>query len=169
MARRVKCPRCGALNEKELTVEHSKRHYCPDCLKQMQIETKEYNNLYDYICELFEIERLNGWHFKQIKEFKEKYKYSYKQMRFVLKYFFEIKKNDTADALGIGIIPFVFDEASKYYKNEKEIRKSVSNKNFDDLKKSTTININKSDMRKTDYYSKIKEIDLNDIDLDEDD
>ena len=53
---------------------------------------------------------------KQIKDFKEEYNYSYSGMLKSLVYFYEIKGNSTEKANGgIGIIPYVYKDASEYY------------------------------------------------------
>ena len=53
---------------------------------------------------------------KQIKEYINNYNYTYSGMLKALIYFYEIKKNDTSKANGgIGIIPYVYNDAFNYY------------------------------------------------------
>ena len=53
---------------------------------------------------------------KQIKDFKEEYGYSYSGMLKSLVYFYEVKGNSKEKANGgIGIVPFVYNDAYNYY------------------------------------------------------
>lgn len=53
---------------------------------------------------------------KQVKDFKEEYKYSYSGMLKSLIYFYEVKGNSKEKANGgIGIVPFVYNDAYNYY------------------------------------------------------
>lgn len=161
MARKVKCPTCGTLNDKENTISHSSKYYCKDCYDSKIKETQNYKELITYICELYQIEAPTGWILKQIKDFKEQFNYSYKGIGTTLRYFFEIKEgNDVADSMGIGIVPFVYDEAYKFYVDKKAIKDSVVNFNLEEIeanKKVITIK------RNADEVNKFKEIALIDI------
>ena len=43
-------------------------------------------------------------------------------MKTTLNYFFEIQEgNDPNDSIGVGIIPFVYDEAKKFYIDKKAV------------------------------------------------
>ena len=53
---------------------------------------------------------------KQIKDFKEEYGYSYSGMLKSLVYFYEVKGNSKEKANGgIGIVPFIYNDAYNYY------------------------------------------------------
>lgn len=55
---------------------------------------------------------------KQIKDFKDTYGYSYSGMLKTLVYFYEVKGNSKDKANGgIGIVPFVYQDAYNYYLN----------------------------------------------------
>ena len=57
---------------------------------------------------------------KQIKEFKEKYNYTHSGILKSLIYFYEVKGNPKEKARatgGIGIVPFIYEEAKRYYFN----------------------------------------------------
>lgn len=125
MARKVKCPECGTFNDKENTVTFNGRYYCPVCYENKQKEADDYKNLIAYICELYQIDAPTGWIVKQIKDFKEQFHYSYKGMKTTLHYFYEIEHNDPADSLGVGIIPFVYEEAKKFYIDRLAVKDSV--------------------------------------------
>jgi hypothetical protein len=55
---------------------------------------------------------------KQIKDFKDEYGYSYSGMLKSLVYFYEVKGNSKDKANGgIGIVPFIYNDAYNYYLN----------------------------------------------------
>jgi hypothetical protein len=65
---------------------------------------------------------------KQIKEYKEKRGYTYKGMTLALKYFFMVQTH-SADIPTLGIIPYVYDQAKKYWRNieikQKRMEKTI--------------------------------------------
>ena len=68
-----------------------------------------------YIKTLFGIDMITPKINKQIKEYVEKYNYTYSGIMATLKYAFETKHNDIEKANGgIGIVPYLYQEAWKY-------------------------------------------------------
>ena len=97
-------------------------------------ESQDYKELIAYICELYQIDAPTGWMLKQIKDFKEQFNYTYRGMKSTLHYFYEIQEgNDVTDSMGIGIVPFVYDEAKKFYIDKKAVKDSVNNCDLDEL------------------------------------
>jgi hypothetical protein len=147
MARNVKCPVCGTFNEKETAIYHNSKYYCKVCYDNKLNEANDYKDLIAYICELYNIDVPTGWMFKQIKDFKEQFNYSYKGIKTTLHYFFEIQEgNDVEDSMGIGIVPFVYDEAKRFYIDKKAIKDSVTGINLEEIqdnKRVIKINRNK--------------------------
>ena len=114
MARKVKCPECGTYNDKENTVYHNSKYYCKICFENKQKEAQDYKNLVAYICELYQIEAPTRWMLKQIKDYKEQFNFTYRGIKTTLHYFYEIQEgNSVEDSMGIGIVPFVYDEAKR--------------------------------------------------------
>ena len=161
--RKVKCPECGMLNHKDVAVFHKKRYYCKICHERVLKESQDYKDLVEYICELYKVDVPNGWMFKQIKEFKEKYNYSYRGMKSTLHYFYEIMKNDPEDALGIGIIPFVYEEAKQYYIDKKKVADSTRILSKEDMNKKQTITISKADKKDSEKFKQLSIIDIDDL------
>lgn len=103
-------------------------------------ESQDYKDLIAYICELYQIDAPTGWMLKQIKDFKEQFNYTYRGMKTTLHYFYEIQEgNDVADSMGIGIVPFVYDEAKKFYIDKKAIKDSVSDCDLDKMQNNKRI------------------------------
>ena len=79
-------------------------------------EEKDYQALENYIKQLFKINRINAKTKKQIKDFKQEYGYSYTGILKTLYWWYEIKGHTTELAKeGIGIVPWVYEDAEKYY------------------------------------------------------
>lgn len=92
-------------------------HKSCEALEQAREKT-DAEKLDEYIMKLFGTNFVEPRVRKQIKRFVEEYNYSYSGMLKSLQYFYEIKKNDISKANGgIGIIPFVYQDAYNYYYN----------------------------------------------------
>lgn len=134
MARKVKCPECGTFNDKENAIYHNSKYYCKICYDNKMRESQDYKDLIAYICELYEIDAPTGWMLKQIKDFKEQFHYTYRGMKTTLNFFYEIQEgHDTADSMGIGIIPFVYDDAKKFYVDKKAVKDSVTELSLENI------------------------------------
>ena len=127
----VKCPYCNETFDRNdpaiKFVKLGRRYAHQSChIKHeasMTQEEKDLRDLYEYIKLLFGVD----YNFKkverQIKEYKQ-YKdgndlpYTYSGMLASLRWFYEIKGNnkDAANG-GIGIIPYIYNDAKKYYYN----------------------------------------------------
>jgi len=142
-AKKLKCPECGTFNDKENAVYHNARYYCKICYDNQQKEANDYKELITYICKLYNLEAPSGWIMKQIKDYKTQFNYSYRGIKTTLHYFFEIQaNNDVEDCLGIGIVPFVYDEAKKFYIDKKIVKDSITDVDVNMIQnKKRTINI----------------------------
>jgi len=119
----AKCKYCGIQfdRNKEPFVEAGARRYAhKSCAeKYLQSFTQEeldYIALEKYIKQLFHINILSAKIKKQIKDFREEYKYTYTGIQKTLYWWFELKNNPIEKANdGIGIVPFVYQDACDYY------------------------------------------------------
>jgi len=136
MVKKIKCPICGNMNEKDTTVEYSKKFYCDnECVDEAKkeaakktIASKDWSELYEYIVELYK-EKPTGMMFKQLADYrKSPYDYTDKGMYLTLKYFYETLGNSVDNSKGLGIIPYVYDDAKKNFITRKDI--STYNNNF---------------------------------------
>lgn len=162
IARKVKCPECGTFNDKENAICHNSKYYCKVCFENKQRESQDYKDLIAYICKLYQIDVPTGWMLKQIKDFKEQYKYTYRGMKTTLHYFYEIQEgNDVADSMGVGIIPFVYDEAKKFYIDKKAVKDSVLGCDLEEIEnKKKIIHINKKHYQEENKYKGMALIDI---------
>ena len=119
----VICKYCGCRFDRDVEpfVEVGARRYAhKSCAEKVDAaipqDEKDYNNLEKYIKKLFNMKNINAKTKKQIKEFREEYGYSYSGMLKTLYWWYEIQDHTTELAQnGIGIIPYIYDDAEKYY------------------------------------------------------
>ncbi len=129
----VTCPYCKEKLPKEKGTRKGNRYYHSNCLEKKNEEhriknlhSQEYKELIEYMCkELFKVDRPSGMVLKQIKQFHDEYGYRYKGMELALRYFYEVLGNKRLDEEGVGIIPYVYDEAKEHHIRKLKIAKSV--------------------------------------------
>lgn len=81
-------------------------------------EKTDAEKLDDYIMKLFNYDYVPPRARKQINNFIQEYNYTYSGMLKALIYFYEIKGGSVEEAHGgIGIIPFIYQDAYNYYYN----------------------------------------------------
>lgn len=158
MARQVKCPYCQNLLNKDESYEYKKRYYHPECFNEWKQESDDRKDLIAYICELYRLDVPTGMILKQIKEFREEFNYKYKGMELALRYFYETLGNPIQESSGIGIIPYVYEEAKKNYILKMQVAESLKN-----LKQEETQVIEVYSPKSSSYKSKIKHIDINSL------
>ena len=100
-----------------------------DCLTEE--ESKQKRSLISYIEELFG-EKANAKTYTQIKNLMRDYPYfTYVGLEQSIRFFYEIKENPITNQ-GLGIGPYVYDQAQEYFKNLGEVQShnaSISNVN----------------------------------------
>lgn len=101
---------------------NSRRYAHVECFEKHQKEKSkeelDKEELEKYIKQLFNINKLSVKIQKQIDKFVKENNYSYSGIKRSLIYFYEIKKNSLDKANdGIGIVPYVYQEAYQYYYN----------------------------------------------------
>lgn len=145
----VICSVCGKRFDRDVepAVQTGARRYahaacCPDnkqilpiVVKKEKVKTKEDEELEalkNYINNLYGASA--NWQMitKQIKQYKKDYKYSYTGMLKSLIWFYEVKGNSTENSNGgVGIIPYVYQDAYNYYYNLFVIQSQNKNVNTD--------------------------------------
>lgn len=127
MAKQVKCPLCNKLNDKENTKQISNKYYCLECAEEREVQIHKnkdgWDELFNYICELYKIDTLTGMMFKQIKDFRDNYNYTNTGMYLTLKYYYETLGNEVIDNTGLGIIVYYYEQAKQHYIESKEVKK----------------------------------------------
>ncbi len=143
MAHYVTCIYCKQQfnRDKEATHKISERRYAHQkCFEEHEAnksqEEKDLDALEKYVMKLFDEPFVNARVKKQIKDFQQTYHYTYSGMLKTLIWWYEIKGNSTELSNGgIGIIPFIYQQACDYYyalylaqiaNEEKDVKKYTS-------------------------------------------
>lgn len=112
---------------KEESVKFGARYYHQDCLEVKQkkegskqaLEEKEkaeLKDLKDYLWfELYNQKVQMSFLMKQVKNMREEHGFRYKGMELALRYHYQIKGEKLQEGHGIGIIPYIYEEAKQYY------------------------------------------------------
>lgn len=123
---KVKCTVCGKTfdRDKVQAVKSGARRYAHlTCMPNgekvplaISDEDPDLVKLKEYIANLLKDQYVPARVNKQIKEYKEKYNYTYSGMLKALVWFYEVKEHSIDKANGgIGIIPFIYQDAYNYY------------------------------------------------------
>lgn len=120
----VKCPICNKqfdANKEEFVMVNSRRYAHKACAQTAEEnktqEQKDKEVLEKYIKELFGINCISAKIKKQIDTYRKENNYSYSGIYKTLKYFYEVKGNTIEKANGgIGIVPWVYDQAFLYWR-----------------------------------------------------
>ncbi len=113
------CASCGnKFPTKDMKI-YSSQKYCNNCYEEKKQEKEHWNNLYDYIRDELLLDRKEQIPIKVITllhRYKKEYNLTYFGMLECLKYMkniINIEFNDE-DKLGIGLIPYYYDDTKKY-------------------------------------------------------
>ena len=117
----VKCLYCGEtfdISVEPFEKPRVNRYAHTKCFKEHQTqktqEEIDYDNLVIYLKQLFGKPGQKVW--RQLKQYKEEYNYTYSGIHKTLIWWYEIKHNNIEDANGgIGIVPYIYEDATKYY------------------------------------------------------
>lgn len=96
-------------------------------------EDLEKAELEQYLQNLFNEFPLNIKAQKQIMQFRKEYKYTYRGMLNTLRWWYEITGHSIQDANGgVGIIPYIYEDAKAYYHNLAMAQMANMNKRIED-------------------------------------
>ena len=159
MGRLVKCQYCEDKVDKDVAYIYKKRNYHEECFRKWEQEHQDYESLKKYICEIYRLDYVTGLMLKQIKNFKEENQYKYKGMELALRYFYETLGNKAREGDGIGIIPYVYEDAKKDYLMKINIQEKVDEMNVE-LSPKKTITIKSQPLN---FKSKVSKFDISSL------
>lgn len=146
MGRIVKCAYCGGQFDRDLGQRYKDKNYHKNCYK----EVKEKDELTEYICKIFHLKKPGPRNYSLIKRYSTQ-GLTYTGMLNALKYFYEVQNHSTEKAKeSIGIIPYVYEEANKYYNdinNRKEKIKEVVEQKEQEKKVTVKVRLDKKSNR----------------------
>lgn len=125
MARLSTCKGCEAKLTKEEKFIYSNKSYCKQCYDKIILEKESYNNLIKTICEYFNIQFPEGLMYKQIKDYKEQFGYTYNGMSYTLWYCKEILSKNFDKKYGVALIKYEYNNAKNYFNSQQDIKNSI--------------------------------------------
>jgi len=143
------CPFCKLyISTKESGKNYKGKKYHPQCFEKMldDIESgdDDQKELNDYICKLFNIKTITPLMSSQIQSFTDTKGYTLKGIHGSLYYFFNIEGNEIGeDIKGIGIVPFVYDDAKDFFESIKKAKET--NSKFKNMPKTSNVKIKRPD------------------------
>lgn len=140
MGKMVKCQYCQQIVDKDLSERFDEKNFHKECCE----EYKYRKEIFKYVAHLFGFKNENKPGpviISQLKTFMLKNPhYTHKGILEALKYFYEVKKGTTKRANeGIGIVPFVYEEAQEYFKNLSNKQQKIAKVVEQQLKKEPII------------------------------
>lgn len=112
--------------------ENVKLH-SPELVPFQSQEDVEKQDLEEYLQNLFNEFPLNIKAQKQIMQYRKEYKYTYRGMLNTLRWWYDITGHSIDQANGgVGIIPYIYEDAKAYYQNLTRAQLSNMNKKLED-------------------------------------
>lgn len=157
-----KCPDCGVdIVDKDKAKKISGRWVCEDCQEVRNRTEADRQELYALVADLFFIEFPTGGMMRQIKNMREENGYTYKGMTLSLEYWIDTLGNTMQNAKGVGIIPYIYEDAKQFYIEKMNVARQV-----DEMEGAFTsdkqVTISRSKMQPTKKHDS-KMIDMNDL------
>jgi hypothetical protein len=131
-----KCGLCGKkFPTSEMTTRSGKK-YCKDCIEIKDKENEDWSVLYEYIKSIYNLSTVPILIVTQLNKYRkdEAHPLTSIGMYYTLKYYYEILDNEVQDDKGVGIIPYYYDQASKYYSRVFDLEEKAESFNFEDKK-----------------------------------
>lgn len=125
-----KCSKCGQeFEDDELLVKRNKKKKewtCIDCFENE--EDFYWIKLYEVVCQVNKVDKLNIRQITQLKRMKKEDKLSFVQMYYCVLYMDLVDKISSSNEKdGIGLIPYVIDESNAFWKAKWKLEDKVEN------------------------------------------
>lgn len=134
MARLLKCyGTCGKKYVKEELEQYKSKNYCSECLRVKRKDDEGRDTLQKVIMKIFNIPFPNGQMLRQMKMFREERNYEYEdQAKAILYGKYQLKK-EFHPKYGLGLIPYIIDDAVEFYESQTAKMEAMKNKktNYD--------------------------------------
>jgi len=123
--------------------------------KAKSFKNKEWDSLVKYICSLYGLEEITYVINKQIEDFVNHWGYTYVGIQQALCYFHEMEGNNASEKATIGIVPYCYDDAMKFF--ELADKANEANEGFVREEKIVTVKVRPQN-RKLPYVMNIEDI-----------
>ena len=132
--------------------------FCDEKFENTQQATSSKQKLFDYICKLFKITEITPMLNAQVIKMTKESGLTYNGIYLSLVYFFQIKGNKPTLETGIGIVPYIYNEAKEFFLKEKEVERQAK-QYFANKKEEITIQVKP----KQSQIQQIKQISIDDL------
>ena len=120
---KVKCYYCGLQFDREkepFVAVNSRRYAHKECHEKAQAgksqEEKDYEALIKYIKQKFNLTTMSAKITRQITDYKKQYSFTYSGMLKALMWWFDVQRHTLEGTNGgIGILPYIYNDAKSYY------------------------------------------------------
>lgn len=123
------CKICGDRDYKSNMIKYKSKTMCKKCYAIEKKLSEEKEDLCNTIKELYNLPYVMPGHLKQIKQFREEYKFTYAGMKLTLLYCKNVLNLEFSTSRGLGIIPYQYEAAKNDFIRKRELTKQVENKN----------------------------------------
>ena len=134
------CKICGNKDYKSNMIKYKSKNMCKKCYAIEKKLSEEKEDLCNTIKELYNLPYVMPGHLKQIKQFREEYKFTYAGMKLTLLYCKNVLNLEFSTSRGLGIIPYQYEAAKNDFIRKRELTKQVENKNVTNEQKEKAMN-----------------------------
>lgn len=161
MARLLKCYGwCDSKYPKIELTQYKNKNYCKECYKRKVEDDDGRIKLLDTISNIYNIPYPTGMMLRQMKQFREERNYKYNDQAKALWYGKHVLKKQFYSSYGLGLIPYIIDDAVKYFEDNKKRQEKM--KDVSSVNKTQTITKTWQENDKQ-LYRKNKMIDMEGI------
>lgn len=109
---------CGEKHPKTELTKYKNLNYCITCYRDKMKNDQERQDLLNVISSVYDIPYPTGFMLRQMKQFKEDRNYSYGDQAKAILYSKNILNKVMKSNYGLGLIPYVIEDAKKYYTDQ---------------------------------------------------
>lgn len=119
------CKYCNTKRNKDDMIKHNRQYFCNDtCLLAYKKQVADRKDLMGYLTELYG--KFPVKVVKQIEDFK-KQGMTYKGQELSLRYWYDTLEKEFNEEMGMGIIPYIYEDAKQFFMDKQRIAKCANN------------------------------------------
>jgi len=131
LARLLKCygSDCSKFPKEEMK-EFKGKNYCEKCYEEEKKNSEGYKTFLEVVTEAYSIPYPTGLMLRQAKNFRNDRNYEYEDQAIAILYIKNILRKEMNTKFGLGLIPYVIDDAKKFYIDQKQKMEDMKEKDF---------------------------------------
>lgn len=128
---------CVCKNEFDISLMYRQgrsKYYCENCVEPSY---RDWCILFEYVKKLYNVKQISPMIITQLNKYKKDKDYSFTDigMYYTLKYYYEMLQNEVNEEKGVGIIPYYYGKASKFYGRVFDLEEIADTFDFASVKK----------------------------------